>query len=184
VADQADGLLSPWLRRRRIAAARLWLRGRVLDFGCGVGALAGLVPPERYLGVDIDEMSLDRARRRFPRHEFYRRVPTGRAFDTVVGLAILEHVSDPAALLAMWRTHLCAGGRVVLTTPHPLAARIHRAGAAMGLFSREADAEHQPFLGRTDIRLAADEGGLRLDRYHRFLLGLNQLAILSTTAPA
>ena len=40
MADQgAEGWLSPWLRMQRIKAAQPYLSRRVLDFGCGSGAL-------------------------------------------------------------------------------------------------------------------------------------------------
>ena len=40
MTDQAaEGLLSPMLRNRRIQAVKPFLRGRVLDVGCGNGAL-------------------------------------------------------------------------------------------------------------------------------------------------
>ena len=101
MADQGSGgLLSPFLRSRRIAAARPFLKGRLLDLGCGCGKLAGIVPPDSYLGVDIDEYSLDRARAAYPEHAFCSRLPPkDEAFDTVVALAFIEHVPDPAEAL-------------------------------------------------------------------------------------
>ena len=42
MADQgAEGLFSPFLRSRRLKAACPYIKGRVLDVGCGTGALAG-----------------------------------------------------------------------------------------------------------------------------------------------
>ena len=59
MADQGnEGLLSPWLWRKRVAAAFPHLRGKVLDIGCGSGALAEHVTAESYTGVDIDRDSL------------------------------------------------------------------------------------------------------------------------------
>ena len=46
------GLLSPYLRNRRLAMARPLLTGRVLDVGCAEGHLAESVPADRYVGVD------------------------------------------------------------------------------------------------------------------------------------
>ena len=52
MADQArGGLLSPLLRSRGIAAARRFLKRRVLDLGCGSGKLAGFVPPDSTLAL-------------------------------------------------------------------------------------------------------------------------------------
>ena len=44
MADQGtEGILSPYLRRKRIQAATPYLKGGVLDVGCGGGVLATLV---------------------------------------------------------------------------------------------------------------------------------------------
>ncbi|MHA1567622.1 MAG: class I SAM-dependent methyltransferase [Alphaproteobacteria bacterium] len=99
MADQGrEGLLSPFLRKQRSKAARPYLKGRVLDVGCGAGALAKLIDPESYVGIDIDEDPLNRARRDFPHHRFESALPEGsKKFDTVVALAVIEHVPDPSA---------------------------------------------------------------------------------------
>jgi len=59
VVDQAkEGLLSPFLQTQRIAAARPFLRGSVLDVGCGSGDLAAYVPPWCYLEVHKNDTSI------------------------------------------------------------------------------------------------------------------------------
>src|SRR5882724_4256798 len=67
MADQLTGLLSPFLRSRRIAAVEPFLgKGRLLDIGCGTGTLANHVNSTRYLGVDQDEESIAIAKNLFP----------------------------------------------------------------------------------------------------------------------
>ncbi len=183
--DQTSGLLSPYLRRRRLAVVAPYLGGgRVLDYGCGVGELARRVPPERYLGVDRDADSLAAARARFPRHRFV--VPeeldaaaaAEGSFDLVVALAFIEHLADPGAWLAAASRRLAPGGRMVLTTPEPRLFGVHRLGAAAGLFSREGAAEHQTPIGRADLAVLAADARLRVLEARRFLLGANQLFVL------
>ena len=101
MTDQAnEGLLSPFLQRRRISAAVPYLRGRVLDIGCGSGALAEFVDPAQYLGIDCDAVSLRLARKNFPRYEFQTNNPeASMEFDTIVALAIIEHVENPGKFL-------------------------------------------------------------------------------------
>lgn len=179
MADQgSEGLLSPLLRARRIRAALPFLSGRVLDFGCGSGALAAHFPPGRYVGVDRNPSALMEARRRFPLHRFCPRMPMGESFDTVAALAAIEHLPDPAEWLLQVRALVAPAGRVVLTTPHPAFRLLHEAGARAGLFSREAAAEHETFLDRPSLECLARGAGFRLALYRRFLLGANQLAIL------
>jgi 2-polyprenyl-3-methyl-5-hydroxy-6-metoxy-1,4-benzoquinol methylase len=187
MTDQAaEGLLSPYLQRRRIAAVRPYLNGRVLDVGCGSGALAGFVSPASYLGVDVDQHSLDLARARYPAHRFQHELPAaGENFDTVACLAVIEHVAEPARFLADLGARLAPspGACVVLTTPHPAAGWLHTAGARVGLFSRHAAEEHDDLLDRARLAELALACRLRLARYRRFLFGVNQLAVLERSAP-
>ncbi len=184
MADQAlEGWLSPLLRRRRIGAALPHLRGRVLDFGCGSGALAAFIPPDRYLGFDVDAASLAAAHRLFPQHRFTADLPPEPAFDTVVALAVIEHVPDAGLFLRQLAANLAPGpaAAVVCTTPHPALGWVHALGARLGLFSRHASEEHHALLGRPRLRACADAAGLKLALYRRFLCGANQLAIFQPT---
>lgn len=181
MADQGtEGLLSPWLRRRRIAAALPHLRGNVLDVGCGSGALAEQVPAKRYTGVDIDRDSLAIANATYPEHEFRDALPgSDTSFDTIVSLAVIEHVPDPAGFLTSLAKRLGPGPdcRIVITTPRPSVDWIHTAGAAIGLFSGHANEEHEELLDRPELEQVAHDSGLELETYDRFLFGANQLAI-------
>jgi 2-polyprenyl-3-methyl-5-hydroxy-6-metoxy-1,4-benzoquinol methylase len=185
MSDQAaQGWLSPFLRRRRIAAVLPHLRGKILDYGCGSGALAQHVPADRYVGVDVDEASLRVARDRCPGHRFFLEPPTGERFDTVVALAVIEHVPDPAGFLRDLAARLGPGAEnsIVCTTPHPSLGWAHRAGARVGLFSREASEEHQALLGRKELQACGSACGLRLAQWRRFLLGANQVAVFRREA--
>ena len=157
------------------------MRGKVLDVGCGGGALAALIAPANYLGVDVDEDVLATARRIHPHHRFSASLPTtGDAFDTVVALAVIEHVDRPASFLRMLESflHPSPESRIVLTTPHPLLGWVHTMGASVGVFSRHSSEEHKDLLGRRRLAATAADSGLRVMLYRRFLLGANQLAVL------
>jgi 2-polyprenyl-3-methyl-5-hydroxy-6-metoxy-1,4-benzoquinol methylase len=180
MADQSsEGLLSPYLRKKRLQAAAPHLRGRVLDFGCGSGGLASQVEPDLYLGVDMDEVSIQAARQEHPRHAFARGVPPDAGkFDTVVALAVIEHVEAPAAFLRFLSGFLSdsPAARIVITTPHPLVDWVHTFGSRIGLFSRHANEEHQDLLGLTKLRQTGTDASLKLASYRRFLFGANQIA--------
>jgi SAM-dependent methyltransferase len=181
MSDQgAEGSLSPFLRRRRFAAAKPFLRGRILDIGCGAGRLAAWFGPDNYVGVEIDPESLRKARTTFPGHRFEADFPSEREkFDTVVALAVIEHVSDPGAFLKKLSRYLVDSreASIVCTTPHPAAEWIHDVGAGLGLFSKHANEEHEALLGRRKLSDAAAAAGLGMTAYRRFLLGANQLAV-------
>lgn len=172
---------APFLRAQRLRMARPYLRGRVLDYGCGIGALADLCLPDAYLGVDTSEEALEAARARHPRHEFDNKVSEHERFDIIVGLAVLEHVADPQDLLARWCGMLHPGGRIVLTTPHPSYEWILTVGAKVGLFDRHSLDEHEDLLDHARIRELAGAAGLEVERYRRFLFGANQLFVLGPT---
>jgi SAM-dependent methyltransferase len=102
---------------------------RILDVGCGDGALSGLLAirtKAQIEGIDVEPLSIELARQ-----EFARRGLAGRftlidgydypfedgSFSAVVCSDAIEHVQKPEAMLAeMWRV-LAPGGRLVVTTP-------------------------------------------------------------------
>lgn len=186
MADQgAEGLLSPFLRKKRIQAAGPYLRGQVLDYGCGSGMLAAYVEPGLYFGVDTDPAMIDLARSTFTRHSFsVEELPQGRRFDTIVALAVIEHVPDPAKFLNTALRLLAPGGSIVLTTPHPSFRGVHDLGARLRLFSRSASEEHQELLDGRAMRRLAIDCGLNITGYRRFLFGANQLFLLQERAGA
>jgi 2-polyprenyl-3-methyl-5-hydroxy-6-metoxy-1,4-benzoquinol methylase len=184
MADQLTGLLSPFLRSRRIAAVRPFLdKGDLLDVGCGTGELARDVDLARYLGVDRDEESIAIAQKKFPMHRFlsldeFTSSGNENHFDQIIGLAVIEHVDDPKEWLAWLRTLLKPAGQVILTTPHPSMRRLHEFGAAIGLFSREGAKEHRELIDRQRINELAEASGFRIRDFGPFLFGCNQLFIL------
>jgi len=184
MADQLTGLLSPFLRSRRITAVGQFLgQGPLLDIGCGTGALARNVDAARYVGVDRDEESIAIAKRLFPAHRFltlaqFAQLKNENGFERIVGLAVIEHVEDPQKWLAWLRTLLKPGGRVVLTTPHPSIRWLHELGARIGVFSREGAREHRELMNRDRMIQLAKTSGFRIQYFRTFLSGCNQLFVL------
>ncbi len=173
------GLLTPYLQARRIAVARPHLRGRVLDVGCHTGPLAEHVPPERYLGVDVDDELLAEARRKHPEHRFIGvdDVDPDERFDTLISLAVIEHIHEPEQFLKRWTDHVVPGGSVVLTTPHARWEPLHGVAAKFRLTSTQAHDEHESVLDRASLERLVEAVGLKMVTYRRFLAGMNQLVV-------
>ena len=132
VYERFQRLLGSDAARRRFE--RDFLRpfpgARILDIGCGTGAILGYLPPDvDYVGYDLNPRYVDDARHRYPgRGRFFcARVEEAPeepgSFDLVLALAILHHLDDSAAgrLLASAHRHLRPGGALVTLDPvrHP-----------------------------------------------------------------
>jgi len=183
MTDQgAEGLFSPFLRERRIKAVQPYIKGRLLDVGCGSGELARIVPAELYIGYDIDAESINMAKVKFPNHIFVNgESEIGNAFDTIVSMAVIEHVPDTALFLQKWAARLknAPGSRLVLTTPHPRIEKIHAFGSRVGLFSKHSKEEHEHLIDARHMQVISKAAGLEIKVFRRFLLGMNQVFVLA-----
>ncbi|HUJ85907.1 MAG TPA: class I SAM-dependent methyltransferase [Burkholderiales bacterium] len=126
----------------RLAYARDYLRARpgerVLDIGCGTGDILRYLPAVRYVGYDLSQSYIDRARERFgDRGEFHCRavdddLAQGEpSFDLAIAHGVLHHLDDAeaASLFRVAKRALKPGGRLVtfdgcFTHDQSLAARL------------------------------------------------------------
>lgn len=101
--------------------------GRVLDIGCGRGALGERLRANGaswLVGVDISEGAASEARVRYdqvivqPVEELTLDDLGGERFDLVVVADVLEHLVDPWAVLAKLRTWVVDGGRIAVSVPN------------------------------------------------------------------
>ena len=95
---------------------------RILDLGCGTGALLGALPPDSWaVGVDFSARALEHSHARgLPRlvHGDGRRLPfCDAAFDAVISLDTIEHIDDHEAAAAEIARVLKPGGTAVINVP-------------------------------------------------------------------
>lgn len=131
---------------------------RILDVGCGTGALLPYLPAEcPYVGVDVEPRYIARARGRWgARADFVcadvadLRRPAGEEFDVALAFGVLHHLrgEELAGLAGRLRRLLADDGRFAAAEPVATAA----AGAVerflmrhdRGAFIREAEAYRRP----------------------------------------
>ena len=66
-------LLSDYLTKKRIQAVKPYIKGNVLDLGCGFTKIPPLLAPEqKYVGVDRNLSILDYLRLSYPDHDFHQ----------------------------------------------------------------------------------------------------------------
>ncbi len=113
-------------------ALKPMIGGRVLDFGCGGGALSIALARAgcSVVGLDIQERLLE-VGRTAPGGDlvqFTRHVPSAPV-DWVVSIDSMEHFSDPLGVLSQMREILAPGGRILMsfcpTWMAPYGAHMH-----------------------------------------------------------
>lgn len=120
-------LAPPELGRRALhLRAHVRAGARVLDLGCGDGAFAEIIADAKWVGADIAQEAIGRARRRHPGLRWERidedaPLPfADESFAAVWCSETLEHVGDTAGFLAEARRVLAREAPLVLTVPdHP-----------------------------------------------------------------
>jgi ubiquinone/menaquinone biosynthesis C-methylase UbiE len=156
--------------------------GRVLDLGCGTGALLPLlgawgVGVRRYTGVDLSPEML-----RAAAGKAAAAIPAGfaaasadalpfreAAFDTVVSASSLHYWARPEAALGEARRVLRAGGRLLLVdwSRDPAAMRLLDAWLRVRSLGRS----HHRVLTATEARALLGGAGFRVDAVERFRIG-------------
>jgi 2-polyprenyl-3-methyl-5-hydroxy-6-metoxy-1,4-benzoquinol methylase len=103
-----------------------WLKGDVVEVGCGTGNFTALIAATgcSVLGVDIEPRYVDAAQRalsKFPNARFAQMDITesqlSPSFDTAVMLDVLEHIEDEVGLLRSLHGSLRDGGHLILKVP-------------------------------------------------------------------
>lgn len=100
---------------------------QVLEVGIGHGGHADHLPPGvEYVGLDIDEGSVEAARSQHPERSYVcadvldpalPELVAARVFDTVLCVNVLEHVDRDADAVANLLTVLAPGGRLLIFVP-------------------------------------------------------------------
>lgn len=150
------------LRRAAIFdALEGWPAGRVLEIGCGAGALLHDLGERGYTGTGVELSSKARsvAEQILAGDERFRitsEVPRGSAesFDLLICFEVLEHIEDDLAALQSWLNLLKPGGRVLISVP----AHQHRWNVTDVLVG------HYRRYDRADLESLLRSAGLQAER--------------------
>lgn len=169
-----DPQYGPWLAGRWVPAPRFVLRrdrvlaaaaalppGKVLEIGCGSGALLREFAQRGHacVGVEISAQARQLA------SEMLAAFPSARiigdlaeagssAADLLISCEVLEHIEEDSAALTQWVEQLRPGGRLVLSVP----AHMRMWGV------RDVWAGHVRRYSRRDLHRLAAKAGLQVER--------------------
>jgi len=186
------GILSPYLRNKRTSIVLPFLKGDILDIGCGPARNLEIlkindIPFTSYTGIELDENYVDELKSRFSESDFYsvdldtEKIPVNQKFDTIVLLAVIEHIFNLKFLFSQLASLLKPKGRIVLTTPTAFGNDIiHVLGTSIGLFDKAGGQDdHIVIFNKRRLQILGSEVGLRIEVYKTFQFGCNQLVTFS-----
>ncbi len=161
--------------------------GRIVDIGCGQeGAflLSHKDMIEKGYGLDYKIKSHEVGNITFINNYISKEIPIPKdSIDVAFLNAVLEHLQHPKDVLVEALGLLKKGGKIVMTTPTPLAKPILEFMAYKLHIINEAEIrEHVHYYSRKDIEeLVADLNKIcpvKLYQYKTFEIGLNSLIVI------
>jgi len=175
-------LLSRYIKEKRTGIILPYIKGNVLDLGCGFTKIPQyLNASQQYCGVDYNQKAIQWSRQKYPGHQFVRAdvnltdLQLDSQYDTILLIAVLEHIQDPNQLFKQITKYLSSSGRLIITTPTPLGGFMHSLGAKIGLFYREAAGDHKRFHNLNSMMDYLHMNNLAILEYKKFMLSMNQL---------
>ena len=146
----------------KLLVAELVPKGsHVLEVGCGTGDILASLEPSVGVGIDLSSEMVALARQKHPSLRFLVHSVVDsqldEAFDFVVAIDVMEHLSDLNRAMASMARMLAPGGSLVVTTADPRWG--HVLDVAERLKLKMPEGEHQ-WRSHDDLVAAARAAGL------------------------
>ena len=180
MSSHVNGILSKFLRAKRIQVAKSFIYGDVLDLGCNTGALSEFIIAHSYVGLDVDDQVLVIAKSRYPQHKFFNNLNylgNDIKFDSIAMLAVIEYIKDRVFEYRKLKTYLSLKGRLIITTPNSKMSCLRSALANLGLLANMEKAQRINLPSSEQIKKDLNEAGFRIIYSKNFLFGMNQLVV-------
>ncbi len=154
----------------------------VLEIGAGAGLNYVIYPKDSYkVAIEPENRTDTHTADKFPggfneyHHVFYEQYTEDRKFDLIVMCDVLEHVNDPADLIAFCKNHLAPDGHILVSLPNFLCienilkivltrdfryVRPDQGEKALGVL----DINHKTFWTKKSFVRFAKENGLEVER--------------------
>lgn len=179
--------LTTYLQHKRLQMIKEYIRGDILDLGCGLATLLDVHSAhiDNYYGVDCDTGLIRQLRAKYPKEHFLIRdldrdsLNFKNKFDVILMVALIEHIYNQKHILEEAINCLALNGKIVITTPTPFGNDIvHFLGSKYGLFSKDAADDHIVIYNRNRFQIMSNDMGLRISKYQTFEFRCNQLVVL------
>lgn len=174
-----------WDDQRRFEMLKTSLPNKkVLDFGCGAG---GFLNKAQHLAVSVAGIEIERRVQEHWRDKITIHASVefaGKGYDLITAFHVIEHLSDPLAMLKTLAAKLAKGGRMIIEVPSA-------EDALLTLYDSNAFqhftywSQHLFLFNSETIRRLAEKAGLRIlsiQQYQRYPIS-NHLHWLAKNKP-
>lgn len=154
-----------WLRFRKVIK-QIPKDSIVCDIGCGPSAyflksISSLI--KQGIGLDRELKDYQDSKLSLKRVEIFKGIPfKDKSFDVVTMIAVLEHLTNPQEILSESFRVLKDDGRLILTTPTPLAKPILEILAyKLRLINKNDIKEHKDYFWPKDVKKMLSGSGFK-----------------------
>ena len=106
--------------------AKPYIKGEMLEVGCGEGRGVGLLAPlaENYTAIDKIQGVINELKNQYPNYQFIQdNIPpfsgiADNTYDVIVSFQVIEHIKNDRLYLEELKRVLKPGGKALITTPN------------------------------------------------------------------